>query len=198
MTRSRAGRPSHVPTDDTRNLVESLSGFGIPQDEIARLVGIAPKTLRFHYADQIELGSIVQRVHAEECSFGESAGAEMSKDRRANEVYPGPAWTSEAGRHDFIRRATDSFHHPTGPCRLGDVVDGALRVKGIAGLRVIDASVLPGLPAAMSNAGRDGCCRESQRPRAGGIEAVVARCFRRGCAGTAARRSPRPARRREP
>ena len=58
MTRSRAGRPSHVPTDETRNMVESLSGFGIPQDEIARLVGIDPKTLRFHYADQIELGSI--------------------------------------------------------------------------------------------------------------------------------------------
>ena len=58
MTRSRPGRPSHVPTDETRNLVESLSGFGIPQDEIARLVGIDPKTLRFHYADQIELGTI--------------------------------------------------------------------------------------------------------------------------------------------
>ena len=57
MTRSHAGRPAHVPTDETRNMVESLSGFGIPQDEIARLVGIDPKTLRFHYADQIELGS---------------------------------------------------------------------------------------------------------------------------------------------
>ncbi len=58
MTRPKPGRPSHVPADDTRNLVESLSGFGIPQDEIARLVGIDPKTLRFHYADQIELGGI--------------------------------------------------------------------------------------------------------------------------------------------
>ena len=58
MTRSHAGRPAHVPTDETRNMVESLSGFGIPQDEIARLVGIDPKTLRFHYADQIELGGI--------------------------------------------------------------------------------------------------------------------------------------------
>jgi len=58
VTNTRAGRPAHVPTDDTRNLVESLSGFGIPQDEIARLVGIDPKTLRFHYADQIELGGI--------------------------------------------------------------------------------------------------------------------------------------------
>ena len=58
MTRSKAGRPAHIPTDKTRNTVESLSGFGIPQDEIARLVGIDPKTLRLYYADQIELGGI--------------------------------------------------------------------------------------------------------------------------------------------
>jgi hypothetical protein len=58
VTHPKVGRPAHVPTDDSRKLVESLSGFGIPQDEIARLVGIDPKTLRFHYADQIELGGI--------------------------------------------------------------------------------------------------------------------------------------------
>ena len=82
----------------------------------------------------------------------EIGAAKAFDDWRAKEVYPGPEWTSEAGRQDFIRRATDSFHHPTGTCRLGDVVDEALRVKGIAGLRVIDGSVLPGLPAAMINA----------------------------------------------
>ena len=64
MSRSKAGRPAHVPTDDTRNLVESLSGFGIPQDEIARLVGIDPKTLRFHYADQIALGRWPRHAHS--------------------------------------------------------------------------------------------------------------------------------------
>lgn len=73
-------------------------------------------------------------------------------DWRAKEIYPGPAWANEATRLDFIRRATDSFHHPVGTCRIGAVVDDALRVKGLEGLRVIDASVLPGLPAAMSNA----------------------------------------------
>jgi len=52
------GRPPHVPTEETRNLVESLSGFGIPQDEISKLVGIDAKTLRLHYAEQIELGGI--------------------------------------------------------------------------------------------------------------------------------------------
>lgn len=78
--------------------------------------------------------------------------AKAFDDWRAKEVYPGPSWTNQADRHDFIRRATDSFHHPVGTCRIGAVVDDALRVKGIEGLRVIDASVLPGLPAAMSNA----------------------------------------------
>ena len=58
MKANRTGRPAHVPTDETRNMVESLSGFGVPQDEISRLVGITPPTLRFHYADQIELGTI--------------------------------------------------------------------------------------------------------------------------------------------
>lgn len=52
------GRPPHVPTEESRNTVESLSGFGIPQEEIGRLIGIDPKTLRFHYAEQIELGGI--------------------------------------------------------------------------------------------------------------------------------------------
>ncbi|TAJ94764.1 MAG: glucose-methanol-choline oxidoreductase [Reyranella sp.] len=82
----------------------------------------------------------------------EIGAAKAFDDWRAKEIYPGPAWTTEAGRTDFIRRATDSFHHPVGTCRIGAVVDEALRVKGIAGLRVIDASVLPGLPASMCNA----------------------------------------------
>jgi choline dehydrogenase-like flavoprotein len=71
---------------------------------------------------------------------------------RAEEIYPGRSWANTGTRHDFIRRASNSFHHPVGTCRIGSVVDEALRVKGIAGLRVIDASVLPGIPAAMANA----------------------------------------------
>ncbi|HTR85220.1 MAG TPA: GMC oxidoreductase [Reyranella sp.] len=73
-------------------------------------------------------------------------------DWRDSEVYPGPRWTTAAEQHDFIRRAANSFNHHSGTCRLGAVVDEALRVKGIRGLRVIDASVMPSLPAAMTNA----------------------------------------------
>jgi len=73
-------------------------------------------------------------------------------DWRAREIYPGRNWASIADQRDFIRRAANSFHHPVGTCRIGAVVDGSLRVNGIAGLRVIDASVLPGIPQAMINA----------------------------------------------
>lgn len=71
---------------------------------------------------------------------------------RAQEIYPGPRWANVADRRSFVRRAANSFHHPVGTCRIGSVVDEALRVKGVAGLRVIDASVIPSIPQAMINA----------------------------------------------
>ena len=71
---------------------------------------------------------------------------------RQEEVYPGRTWEKPTSRAEFVRRAVNSFHHPVGTCRIGSVVDSMLRVEGVSGLRVVDASVLPGLPAAMINA----------------------------------------------
>lgn len=82
----------------------------------------------------------------------EIGAASAFADWRAEEVYPGSGWEDAAARHEFVRRAARSFHHPVGTCRIGAVVDTELRVQGVTGLRVIDASVLPGLPAAMINA----------------------------------------------
>jgi choline dehydrogenase len=42
--------------------------------------------------------------------------------------------------------------HPTATCSMGKVVDESLRVKGIGGLRVIDASVMPAVPSGNINA----------------------------------------------
>jgi choline dehydrogenase-like flavoprotein len=79
------------------------------------------------------------------------AGAAFA-DWRAHEVYPGPNATTTSDIRKFVLGAADSFHHPVGTCRIGAVVDEALRVKGVTGLRVIDASVFPGIPQAMTNA----------------------------------------------
>lgn len=73
-------------------------------------------------------------------------------DWRRQEIYPGPSGKSLADRRDFVLRAANSFHHPVGTCRMGAVVDEALHVNGVAGLRVIDASVIPAIPQAMINA----------------------------------------------
>ena len=51
-----------------------------------------------------------------------------------------------------MRGMAATLYHPTSTCRIGDVVDPTLCVKGIEGLRVIDASVMPHLPSANTNA----------------------------------------------
>jgi hypothetical protein len=50
------GRPAHKPDPTVRRQVESMAAYGIPEHDIARVVGIDPKTLRKHYRDELDLG----------------------------------------------------------------------------------------------------------------------------------------------
>jgi len=72
------------------------------------------------------------------------------------EVWPGPDVRDPAGLRGYIRRGVGSYWHPAGTCRMGRdpaaVVDPDLRVHGLAGLRVADASVMPTIPNAHPNA----------------------------------------------
>jgi choline dehydrogenase len=71
---------------------------------------------------------------------------------RAEEIWPGPDAGTTAGLRGYIRRTVASYYHPAGTCRMGTgeeaAVDTALRVRGVSGLRVADASVLPVIPNA--------------------------------------------------
>ena len=53
---------------------------------------------------------------------------------------------------EFVRRASQSVYHPTSTCAIGSVVDPELRVYGIDGLRVADASVMPTIVRGNTNA----------------------------------------------
>ena len=46
----------HLPTDESKRMVESTSGLGLPHEQIAILVGIDDKTLRKHYRAELDMG----------------------------------------------------------------------------------------------------------------------------------------------
>jgi choline dehydrogenase-like flavoprotein len=56
----------------------------------------------------------------------------------------------------FVRSHADTIYHPVGSCRMGrgpgDVVDASLRVRGVDGLRVVDASIMPSIVSGNTNA----------------------------------------------
>jgi choline dehydrogenase len=75
---------------------------------------------------------------------------------RGTELWPGSAVTTREGLRAHARRVVASYYHPVGTCRMGRdplaVTDPELRVHGVAGLRVADASVMPVIPNAHPNA----------------------------------------------
>jgi choline dehydrogenase/4-pyridoxate dehydrogenase len=70
----------------------------------------------------------------------------------AAEIAPGAGKESDADLDAHIRATSITVHHPLGTCRMGDVVDEELRVRGVERLRVVDASVMPDLVGGNINA----------------------------------------------
>jgi choline dehydrogenase len=72
------------------------------------------------------------------------------------EIRPGPEVESDAALLDSARRFGQTIFHPVGTCRMGTdamaVVDPRLRVRGVPGLRVADASIMPAIVSGNTNA----------------------------------------------
>jgi choline dehydrogenase-like flavoprotein len=68
------------------------------------------------------------------------------------EVLPGKGLADRAALFDYACRMAKTDHHPVGTCAMGDVVGADLRLAGVEGLRVCDASVMPRVPSCNTNA----------------------------------------------
>jgi choline dehydrogenase-like flavoprotein len=75
---------------------------------------------------------------------------------RGAEVMPGPDVQDDAALDAYFRKTSIPFHHPISTCRMGadsrSVVDPELKLRGVMGLRVVDASVMPDLVGGNINA----------------------------------------------
>ncbi|HEY9668017.1 MAG TPA: GMC oxidoreductase, partial [Coleofasciculaceae cyanobacterium] len=82
--------------------------------------------------------------------------SEVFDEFRGEEVAPGIDVSSDKALKAYVREVVDSIWHPVGTCKMGTdsmaVVDAELRVHGVDGLRVVDASIMPTITTGNTNA----------------------------------------------
>jgi choline dehydrogenase len=114
----------------------------------------APLIRPNYLQEEADVRALVRGVHLARF-FAEQA---VYEPLRGEELEPGAAAKSDADLAAFVRRTADTIYHPAGTCRMGPdndpaaVVDPALRVRGVQGLRVADASIMPEVVNATTHA----------------------------------------------
>lgn len=105
-----------------------------------------------YFSHPDDMRAMIQGVRLSRTLAGQPALAEWN----GGEHFPGDATESDDAIARYVERDVSTWFHPVGTCRMGTgadaVVDPALRVHGIAGLRVADASIMPDIVSVNTNA----------------------------------------------
>jgi choline dehydrogenase-like flavoprotein len=97
------------------------------------------------FADPYDMKTLIAGFREARRIFAQPALAPMT----GAEIEPGVQYQTDAEIDGALRKIVNTAYHPTGTCKMGPdsdpmaVVDGRLRVRGVSGLRVVDASVMP-------------------------------------------------------
>lgn len=67
-------RPAHKPDASVRRQVEAMAGYGVPEAEIAGVVGVSPKTLRKHYRGELDHGHVKANAKVAENLYRKATG----------------------------------------------------------------------------------------------------------------------------
>jgi choline dehydrogenase-like flavoprotein len=105
-----------------------------------------------HLADERDLRRMVAGIRKAREILAQPAFAAHAQV----ELEPGPEVQTESQLRDWVRGHAETTYHPVGTCKMGvdaeAVVDSRLRVHGLSGLRVVDASIMPTLVGGNTNA----------------------------------------------
>jgi choline dehydrogenase len=114
-----------------------------------------PPRIRFDlFSEQSDVDRMVRGIRAARDIYGRRPLADMVED----ELLPGKDLQTDAALGEWVRQVGAITQHAVGTCKMGAdsdpwaVVDSQLRVHGVEGLRVIDASVMPNVPGGNTNA----------------------------------------------
>jgi choline dehydrogenase len=112
-----------------------------------------PPRIRFNlFKERSDVERMVRGIRAAREIYSQPSLSQY----HSGEVEPESNLRSDAALAAYVRRVGAITQHPVGTCKMGTgtdaVVDGELRVRGVEGLRVIDASVMPNVPGGNTNA----------------------------------------------
>ena len=112
----------------------------------------APRVFGNYLGAEIDLQTMIRGIHLTRNIIDQPAFASF----RGRELAPGPDMTSDEELVDWLRASAMTTFHPVGTCKMGTddhaVVDAELKVRGIEGLRVADASIMPVITSGNTNA----------------------------------------------
>jgi choline dehydrogenase len=111
-----------------------------------------PPRIRFNLLSEPEdVDGMIRALELSRSIYAQNALKELIR----HEALPGPGVRTRADVREYLRANAGHRSHPVGTCRMGAdggaVVDAELRVRGIEGLRIADASVMPTLPSGNTN-----------------------------------------------
>jgi choline dehydrogenase len=105
-----------------------------------------------YFDDPYDMAAMIQAIR-----LSREIGAQAALDDwNAGEFFPGPDVESDEAIAEYVANVVSTWFHPVGTCRMGvgndAVVDPELRVRGVDGLRVADASIMPDIVSVNTNA----------------------------------------------
>ncbi len=109
--------------------------------------GSKPRIVHNYFATQEDRDSITEGVR-----IGLQIAKKPALTSHITKTHQVPASDSDADIWAHVQQYTHTVYHPTSTCAIGAVVDNELRVKGVQGLRVVDASVMPSVVRGNTNA----------------------------------------------